>query len=169
MCIPAFAAIGTALGASSATGAAAVGTLTVASLALSAGASIASGVARKKAADQQAQLQQIAAKDELAIGRQEEDQFRISLAKLKSTVRSRQSASGVLLDEGSGLDVLTSIAGAGELDALTIRSNAERRAWALRAGASQARSQGRADRTASFLQAGGTLLGGATKVASLSY
>lgn len=69
------------------------------------------------------------AEDALRRGREEELRFRESTAKLKGEQRVAIAKSGVQLGEGTALDILTETAEFGELDALTIRANAEREAF----------------------------------------
>ena len=69
------------------------------------------------------------AADAIARGKKEESSHRIKVAALKGRQRSALAASGVVVDSGSALDILADTAALGELDALTIRSNAEREAY----------------------------------------
>jgi len=62
-------------------------------------------------------------------GAKEEASLRIKVAALKGRQKSALAASGVVLGDGSALDILGDTAALGELDALTIRSNAEREAY----------------------------------------
>ena len=66
------------------------------------------------------------AEDAIARGKKEESVHRTKVSQLKGRQRSVLAASGVVVDEGSALDILQDTAMLGELDALTIRSNAER-------------------------------------------
>lgn len=86
--------------------------------------------------------------------------------------RAAAAAQGVVVDEGSALDITSDTAGLGELDALTIRNNAEREALGFSAQASNFRTQSQvfnssADqiRSSTFLSTAGTLLDGASLVA----
>jgi hypothetical protein len=76
------------------------------------------------------------AQDALQRGRVEEQQHRLKVAQMKGTQRSVLAASGVQVDTGSALDVVADTAMMGELDALTIRNNAEREAYQHRMQAS---------------------------------
>lgn len=62
-------------------------------------------------------------------GKEEESSFRQKLRKIQGEQRVGFAASGVSLASGSPADVLTDTAVLGELDALTIRDNAARRAF----------------------------------------
>jgi len=66
------------------------------------------------------------AQDAIARGKKEEAIHRTKVSQLKGRQRSVLAASGVVVDQGSALDILQDTAMLGELDALTIRSNAER-------------------------------------------
>lgn len=65
-------------------------------------------------------------------GNLEEKQFRLNLSKQKGEMRAGYGASGAVVDSGSALDNLTDTVEYGELDALTIRHNAQMEAWGYR-------------------------------------
>ena len=69
-------------------------------------------------------------------GAREEASLRIKVAQLKGRQKSVLAASGVEIGDGSALDILGDTAALGELDALTIRSNAEREAYEQKVNAS---------------------------------
>ena len=69
-------------------------------------------------------------------GAKDEAALRIKVAKLKGRQKSALAASGVEIGDGSALDILGDTAALGELDALTIRSNAEREAYEQKVNAS---------------------------------
>jgi len=69
------------------------------------------------------------AADAKARGAKDEAAHRVKVAALKGRQRSALAASGVELGSGSALDILGDTAALGELDALTIRSNAERESY----------------------------------------
>lgn len=156
---------------------------TVIGTGVSAFGAIQQGQAAKDQANYQAQvaennaiLAQRAADDERAIGREEERRQRIITEQQIGEARAMFAGQGVLVDEGTALDLTSDIAEIGELDALTIRSNAERRAMALEAEganfqgeASLARARGRNLETASFINFGSTLLTGGGRVADKWY
>lgn len=90
--------------------------------------------------------------------------------------RAVLAANGVLVDQGSALDITSDTAEIGKLDELTIRSNAEREALGYEAqgmnfNASAGLNQMRADNATSsgYGAAFGTVLGGAGTVASKWY
>jgi hypothetical protein len=175
----------TAIGAGIASAASAVGTAasgitlagaataaTVASGAIGAYGAIQSGQAQKKQARYQAGVERnnatIAgwqAQDATQRGQIEEQRQRLATARLKSSQRAAFGSNGVEIDSGSPLDVLMDTAQLGELDALTIRSNAEREAYGFRSQSGNLMAQagltqmaGRSAQQASFVSAGSTLL-----------
>jgi hypothetical protein len=117
------------------------------------------------------------AADALARGDAAEKQQRLRVQGMLGKQKSALAGAGVQLDEGSsGLDILGDTAAYGELDALTIRSNAEREAWGYRAQAgnyeAQARlnqMQGENSQMAGMIGAGSTLLTSAGSVADKWY
>jgi hypothetical protein len=137
--LPALGAAGLALG----TGGAAAGTAgTFADLGLAAGVlgggvsalgSIASGEATAKAASYQAQVaqqnQRLATQNAAMASATGSSQVEAAGIKTKAEVgaiKAAQAASNISVDTGSALDVRSSAAALGELDALTIRSSAEK-------------------------------------------
>ncbi len=72
------------------------------------------------------------ADDALKRGETEEKQHRLRVEQLKGRQRSVQGGRGLLTDTGSNLHIVLDTAEQGEFDALTIRSNAARQAWAHR-------------------------------------
>lgn len=98
-------------------------------------------------------------------GQIEEQRQRLATAKLRGSQRAAFGSNGVEIDSGSPLDILMDTSQLGELDALTIRSNAEREAYGLRTQQSNLTAQssltsmaGRSATTASYVGAGSTLL-----------
>jgi len=61
-----------------------------------------------------------------------ESQHRLRMARLVGSQRVSAAGSGVVVDEGSPLEILQDADRFGELDALTIRANAAREAWGFR-------------------------------------
>ena len=116
-------------------------------------------VARNNAA-----LAEMQARDAERRGRIAEDQQRRRTAQVLGTQRAVLAGQGTALDEGSPLSILGDTAATGELDALTIRSNAAREAWGLRARANNFAAQSRMAEPG-FLGTGASLLGGASSVA----
>lgn len=100
----------------------------------------------------------------------------VEVKQLAGRQRAVLAANGVLVDQGSALDITSDTAEIGKLDELTIRSNAEREALGFEAqgmnfNASAGLNQMRADNATSsgIGSAFGTVLGGAGTVASKWY
>lgn len=179
------AAAGTAVAAGAATAAAAstsIFTLANAALAASvvsgvvgAGGAIMQGQAQAKQAKYQSAVERNNAKiagwqadDATKRGQIEEQRQRLATARLRGAQRAGMAANGVEIDSGSPLDILMDTQQLGELDALTIRSNAEREAYGFRsqqgnlmAQAGLTQMAGRNAQTAGYISAGSTLLSSA--------
>lgn len=120
--------------------------------------------------DMNATLAERRAKDAERRGEVDEQRKRQQVAQIAGQQRVAMAANGVDLSFGSPLDTLIDTAVAGELDALTIRTNAAREAYDFRvdavnkrAGASMSRAQADNAIAGSYLNAGGTILSGAGK------
>lgn len=107
----------------------------------------------------------------LQAGQAAEQQQRTKSAALLGSIRAAQAANGIRIDSGSALDVQADAATLGELDALTIRNNAARQAWAYQAQGDTFAAQSQLDtaqagwaQSAGQTQGMGTLLGGAASV-----
>lgn len=74
-------------------------------------------------------IQERLAKDAIERGKTEEKMHRIKIGQLKGQQINAFAKNGVETDSGSPLDVLSDTAMIGELEALTIRNNAEREAY----------------------------------------
>ncbi len=180
MCIAFLAPIGAALGASAAS-AAAVGTVTTLS-ALGTGASFFGQMqqanATAAAANYQAQvasnnavIQERNAEAAIQAGQTEEQNQRRKTAQLEGAARAAIASNGISTTSGTSLDVLGDTAKLGELDALTIRSNAGRTAYNYRVeGMSQTAqagldvAKGQAAQSAGAIGGMSTLLSGATSL-----
>ncbi len=121
-------------------------------------------------------LAEKAASDAEERGRLEEKQSRLRTSRTIGSQRASFAANGVVVDEGSALDVTADTAELGEVDALTIRDNAAREAFNFRAQGSQFQSDAGAfetsaanSQTAGFLNAGASLLDGGQTVAGKWY
>lgn len=149
--------------------------LTAASGVIAAGGAIKQGQAQKAQANYQAAVERnnatIAgwqADDAAKRGQVEEQRQRLQVARIRGSQRAAYASSGVELTGGSPLDTLMDTAQLGELDALTIRSNAEREAYGYRtqqgnlaAQSALTRQAGRNAATAGYIGAGSALLGSA--------
>lgn len=128
-----------------------------------------SGVAKRNA-----ELERIQASDALVRGATNENTVRHKTKQLKSTQIADLAARNLDISTGSALDILTSTDYMGERDALTTRDNANREAWGHGVQAANFDSNAgfldwRADQQSPVLDAAGTLLTGAGRVASSWY
>lgn len=151
--------------------------LTLGSTLLGAAGQVQSAKAHSQANEYNAKVQkmnaQIAEKrafDAIERGKLEEQRKRMEVSKIQGQQRAALAANGVDLTFGSPLDTIVDTAVLGELDALTIRSNAYREAYDYRvdavnkrAGATMSRMAGDAAKSGGYLAAGGTILTGAGK------
>ncbi len=112
------------------------------------------------------------ARDAEMRGQLAENERRRQTGALIGRQRTALAANGVLVDDGSALDITSDTAALGEVDALTLRANAAREAYGYRAqgnnfgaeaGLQRARASSAA--TAGAVGAGATLLSGAGTVA----
>lgn len=118
-------------------------------------------------AEMNAKLAERRAQDSIRRGMDEEQRQRMQTARLSGQQMAAMAANGVDLGYGSPMDVLVDTQVLGELDALTIRTNAEREAYDHRMAAmnqqGQAgllRAQASSARQGGILAAAGTLLSG---------
>ncbi|SBW12694.1 exported hypothetical protein [uncultured Alphaproteobacteria bacterium] len=96
---------------------------------------------QSKVAANQAKVAGYQAEDALARGDVAERQQRLQVRQLAGKQRAEMGASGAALDSSSFADTLGDTAEYGELDALTIRSNAEKEAWGYRTAAAGQQGQ----------------------------
>jgi len=108
------------------------------------------------------------AKDALVRGQKEEQQKLFEKAQIMGKQKAAAAANGVDITFGSPLDNIVDTAKLGEIDALTIRQNANRESYDYRVQAVNQNAQSelqsmQADsaKTGGYLSAFGTLLGGA--------
>lgn len=120
--------------------------------------------------DMNATLSERQAKDALERGADEEQRKRQQVQALLGQQQAAMAANGVDMSFGSPLDHLVDTSVMGELDALTIRTNSARESYDYRvqavnqrAGATMNRMSADAALTGGYLDAMGTILGGASK------
>lgn len=124
--------------------------------------SILSGMSQQEAAEYNAEMKRRAATDELNRAANEAGERRDKVRILKSQQVTGAAASGIETNSGSALQILTETAGMGEVDALRVVNNAQRRAYGLNAEAEQDIYQGRAAMRTGVMNAGASLLNGAS-------
>lgn len=125
-------------------------------------------------ADNNARVAEYQAQQAQAIGAQQEQTSRLETAQVFGAQRASLAANGIDLGQGSATDILTTTAHTGEVDALTIRDNAARTAWAHRVQAQNDTNNAAVTRASASAidptMAGVTsLLGSASSFASASY
>lgn len=118
-----------------------------------------------KIAQNNALINENLAKDAENRGAVDEANHRLKVAQMKSSQRAKFGATGADVNVGSALEVQADTAMMGELDALTIRSNAAREAYGYRGNAANIKSQSSLDTMASKNNIANTLLTGSSKVA----
>lgn len=123
--------------------------------------------------DMNARLADRQARDALERGKLEEQRKRQEVARIKGIQTAAMAANGVDVTFGSPLDTLVDTAVAGELDALTIRTNAAREAHDYEVDATGKRASAKLSRMSAnsaskggYLDAFGTILGGGAKMAA---
>jgi hypothetical protein len=93
-------------------------------------------------ADWNANVADLQAADAITRGAEEEARFRQGVKGIIAAQRAGFAASNVDVSFGSSLDVQADAAYLGELDALTIRTNAAREAWGFKVEAEDLRQRG---------------------------
>lgn len=125
-----------------------------------------------KVSENNATVDEIKAQDAIARGYQEETIHRKSTRQIIGSQRASFAAQGVEVNDGSALDVQLDVVRLGELDAITIRTNAAREAWGykvdamndkasaddIRAGGQIAKQAGRNAAVSTVLTGAGSLL-----------
>jgi len=120
-------------------------------------------------ATQQAKMGKAVARDTMTRGALEEGRARERALRIMGAQRAALAAGGTDIGSGSALDILSGTAWQGEYDALTIRSNAAREAWAAQVGGQQAADWGKLQASQSRAQMYGSLLSGAGDVMGMGY
>jgi len=140
----------------------------VAAVAVSAFGTIQAGQAAKSAAKYNAAVAEQAAKAASDKAAYDEQRHRESIRKLMSSQRALYGKSGLDMTEGSPLLVMEDTAAQGELDAMAIRYGGDIASARDRSAANLSRMQGAAAVTASYFQAGSTLLSGASSAGRMN-
>lgn len=142
---------------------------TIAGAGVSAYGQVKAGRESKAAAEYNAQIADTQAEDALVRGRDEESRFRQELKGLIGSQRAGFAAQNIDVGSGSAVDVQADAAYLGELDALTIRSNAAREAWGYKVQAQGQRTAGSEASRAAKFGAASTLLGTGGSLALSAY
>lgn len=124
-----------------------------------------SGKAQQQMYNYQAAVDRNNAADAIERGKVEEEQHRLKVQQVKASQRVGFAASGIDLGSDNVVDTLSDTAMMGELDALTIRSNAQRESTNYLNSATGNVAAGRNARSAGNMTAMTTILGTGATVA----
>ena len=113
-----------------------------AAAAVSAYGSIQQAKSAEELGEYNAKVAERQAEETISAGAVEEERHRAKVRQLQGSQMAAQGASGALAGEGTFGDLLEQSAQYGEMDALTIRANAARRAYGLQAQGSADRLEG---------------------------
>lgn len=122
----------------------------------------------QRVAEVNAEMARRAAADATIRGNNEEAALRERNYRLMGAQQAAYASSGVDLGSGTPLDVVSSSAGLGELDALTVRNNAAREAYGYTTQATQYEAEGALARYRGNAGAVGSLLSGIGTTASMA-
>ncbi len=95
-----------------------------------------------------------------------EENQRLKTGAAMGAMESQQSASGINPNEGSALNMRASLAETGELDALTVKYNANMQNWNYRNAADSYGAQASLDQSQAAWGVAGSILGGASNVSN---
>lgn len=126
---------------------------------------VASAENAKETADFNAEMQKRAADDALQTGALDAADKRQQTRQLIARQHAAQAASGFDTSQGTALGIMTETAGMGELDALKILNNAQRKSAGLKVSADLETAKGNAAQSAGQLNAAGSLLSGGSHAA----
>ena len=117
-----------------------------------------------------ARMQELRAEDSIRRGNVEAKKAKQAAARLIGSQRATMGAQGIDIESGSALDIQMETASFGAEDALTIKNNAWREAWGLRASAVDYYGKGRFEKLTAESKAKNTILtGGLTIAKNLAY
>lgn len=128
---------------------------------ISAYSAVQQGKSAKDAADYNAGMDELKARDSLIRGANEAAAKREQGRRVAGAQREGAAMSGVSIDTGTPLSLLTETAGLSELDAQRSMNEARREAWGLKEQAKQGRYQGKMSQRGGYLTGAGTFLSSA--------
>jgi hypothetical protein len=134
---------------------------TVIGTAVSVGSQLYAADQAKEAADYNKKVDEMKAHDALQTGADQASAIRQKARRLASTQVEGSAMSGVQVNTGTALALLTDTAGLGELDALRTVNNAQRQAWGFQADSELEKQKGKTAQTTGILNATGSALSGA--------
>lgn len=127
------------------------------------------GEYQAEVAGQNAELDEHRANQASTIGAIEEERHRAKVRQMAGTQRANLAAQGIDLQSGTAADIVDETYTFGEVDALTVRFNAQNEAWGYQTSAVNERNAGRMAKWSGKRQATGTYLSTAANVASMGY
>lgn len=149
----------------------ALGIITIASIVggtiIDAVAAKKAGTAAKELAEFNAEIAERQAADALILGREEENRFRAGVRGLIGRQKAGFAGQNIDLGVGTPVDVVADSAFIGELDVITIKTNAARAAWGYTVQAENFRRGGNAATTSANFSVASSILGGATSLLAL--
>jgi hypothetical protein len=127
------------------------------------------GQYQAEVAQQNAELDEHRAAQASQIGAIEEERHRAKVRQMAGSQRANLAAQGIDLQSGTAEALVDETYTMGEVDALTIRYNAQQEAWGYRTSAVNERNSGRFAKWGGKRQATGTYLSTAASMASSGY
>lgn len=123
----------------------------------------------KEVAEQNAVVNERAAKDAVKRGEREERLHALRVSREKSQARSSLAAGGFDVNFGSALTKQADIQAMGDIESGTIRSNAHREAYGIRVQGVKDEARSRGEISAAKNRATSSLISGAAKMAGTAY
>jgi hypothetical protein len=127
------------------------------------------GQQSKKIGDYNASVYEQMAEDAIVRGKDDEQRFRQGVKTLIGSQKAGFAGQNIDVNSGSAVDTQADAAFLGELDALTIRTTAQREAKGYKAQAQSARMGGSLDATKGNFGAASTVLSGASTLLQARY
>ena len=124
------------------------------------------GDAQASVYETNALIQRLRAEDAIRRGDDEAKKAKEAAKRLIGSQRASMGAQGIDIESGSALDIQKETAELGAMDALTIKNNAWREAWGLRAEATNFANQAQYTRLTAKTTARNTVLTGGIKAAT---
>ena len=143
--------------------------LTIGSIIWKGVSSVLGGNAAKSANDYNARVAEIQAQDALQRGKEDEALYRLGVKSLMGSQTADFAGQNVDVTSGTAVDVRADTAYLGELDAQTIRRNAQREAWGYSVQAQQSRQAGRQAQRSGYFDAAASVLGGSASLLQAKY
>ena len=146
-----------------------VGGLIAGSSIFNAVGNVKAGNAAKELAEFNAHIAELQAKDAITIGNEEAQKFRAGVRTLVGRQRAGFAGQNIDVGVGTPVDVVADSVFLGEMDVVTIKTNAAREAWGYEVQAENFRRGGTNAQTASRFAAASSVIGGATSLLSFGF